>query len=75
MKYETSDLALAAFLLVRGFTLEDAFIMSSGVYKFCFDDADGKINQVAIEFINSDCARFDAQIKNLKKILRKKPVP
>ena len=75
MKYETSDLALAAFLLVKGFTLEDAFIASTGIYRFHFDDPDGKINQTAIQLINSDCARFDAQIKNLKRILRKKPGP
>lgn len=72
MKYETHDLALAAFLLVYGFKLLDAFISPTGVYVFCFDDSGGKIHQTAVDFINSDCAKFDAQIKNLKKILRKK---
>ena len=73
MNYETHDLALAAYLLIKGFMLQDAFISSKGVYVFRFHDVNGKIPQVAIEFINSDCARFDAQIKNLKKILRTKP--
>ncbi|HAO26087.1 MAG TPA: hypothetical protein DCQ49_13585 [Methylophaga sp.] len=73
MNYETNDLALAAYLLIRGFALKDAFVSKSGIYVFRFNDVNGKIPQVAIEFINSDCARFDAQIKNLKKILRNKP--
>jgi hypothetical protein len=72
MNYETNDLALAAFLLIKGFPIQDAFISQSGVYVFKFQDVNGKIPQVAIEFINSECARFDAQIKNLKKILRNK---
>jgi len=73
MQYETNDLGLAAFLLTKGFVLCDAYISSAGIYKFYFDDPDGKIRQSAIEFINSDCAKFDAQLRNLKKILRKKP--
>ncbi len=71
--YITNDLGVAAFLLVKGCVLLDAFISSSGIYCFHFSDPTGKVHQIAIEFINSDCARFDAQLRNLKKILRKKP--
>ncbi len=67
--YETSDLAIAAYLMLKGFNLLDAGRYPSGKFKFVFDDPDDNARIKAVEFLSSDCCKFDTHIKNLKKIL------
>jgi hypothetical protein len=67
--YNTSDLSIAAYLMMKGMTLQNAYRGSSGQFMFEFDDPDGKGVQLAIEFTNSDCAVYDNHVRNLKKIL------
>ena len=67
--YNTSDLSIAAYLMMKGMTLQNAFRGSSGQFMFEFYDPDGKGVQLAIEFTNSDCAVYDNHVRNLKKIL------
>jgi len=67
--YNTSDLSIAAYLMMKGMTLQNAFRGSSGQFMFEFNDPDGKGVQLAIEFTNSDCAVYDNHVRNLKKIL------
>mgnify|MGYP001285784635 FL=1 len=67
--FKTNDLATAAFLIVRGCELNNAYINSHKIYVFEFNGDADKIRKIAIEYINSECATFDAQVKNLKKIL------
>ena len=67
--YNTSDLSIVAYLMMKGMTLRNAYRGSNGQFMFEFDDPDGKGVQLAIEFTNSDCAVYDNHVRNLKKIL------
>ena len=67
--YETSDLAIAAYLMLHEFKLVDAGKLTSGKFSFVFEDPDKKAKSKAVEFLSSDCSKFDTHIKNLKKLL------
>lgn len=69
--YVTSDIAIAAFLMMKGMKLISATRERSGRFKFEFDDANNQADQFAVEFVNSESAKFDAHVKNLKNILFK----
>lgn len=69
--YNTSDIALAAYLMMRGLKLTVAERENSGRFKFVFDDPAGKATILAVDYINSEAAKFDAHVKNLKNILFK----
>ena len=66
--FKTSDLGIAAFLLCKNIKLISAKKLP-GRYEFLFDNASNNCMVYAIEYVNSDCSKFDAQIKNLKNIL------
>ena len=67
--YNTSDLSIAAYLMMKGMKLQNAYRGSSGQFMFEFEDPEGKGAQLAIEFTNDDCAVYDNHVRNLKKIL------
>ena len=67
--YKTSDLSIAAFLMMKGMKLVNAFRGNNGQFMFEFDDPDSKGQQLAIEFTNSESAVYDNHVRNLKKIL------
>lgn len=67
--YKTSDLSIAAFLMMKGMKLINASKAASGQFMFEFDDPQGIGVKLAIEFTNSDCAVYDNHVRNLKKIL------
>ena len=69
IKYKTSDLSIAAFLMMKGMKLSNAFRGPSGQFMFEFDDPGSLGVQYAIEFASSDCAVYDNHVRNLKKIL------
>ena len=68
-KYKTSDLSIAAFLMMKGMKLSNAYRGSSGQFMFEFDDPSDDGVKFAIEFASSDCAVYDNHVRNLKKIL------
>tara|TARA_B100000123_G_scaffold260986_1_gene227818 strand:- start:241 stop:468 length:228 start_codon:yes stop_codon:yes gene_type:complete len=68
-RYETSDLAIAAFLMLKEYKLISASREQSGKFRFVFKDPEGTAKSTAVEFISSDCCKFDTHIKNLKKII------
>ena len=68
-KFKTSDLGIAAYLLCKGVRLASAS-RGSGRYEFVFEDPDDLCISYSIDYVNSECSRFDAQIKNLKNILK-----
>ena len=68
--FRTHDIAIAAFLMMKGLSLQDAFINASGTYVFEFLDSEKEANKLSIEFLNSECSRFDNQMRNLRKILK-----
>jgi hypothetical protein len=69
MTYKTSDLSIAAYLMMKGMKLLDAKRTTNGQFMFEFDDPQGQGVQLAIEFTSSECAVYDNHVRNLKKIL------
>ena len=69
MTYKTSDLSIAAYLMMKGMKLLDATRATNGQFMFEFDDPSQKGVQLAIEFTGSTCAVYDNHVRNLKKIL------
>lgn len=69
MKYQTSDLSIAAFLMMKGLKLISADREATGRFLFVFDDPNKDGVKYAIEFAGSDCAVYDNHVRNLKKLL------
>ena len=69
MIYKTSDLSIAAYLMMKGVKLLNADRAPNGQFMFEFEDLDNRGVQYAIEFAGSDCAVYDNHVRNLKKIL------
>ena len=67
--YKTSDLSIAAYLMMRGMRLTNAFRGSNGQFMFEVDDPNSEGQKFAIEFTNSESAVYDNHVRNLKKIL------
>jgi hypothetical protein len=68
VNYRTSDLALAAFLKMRGRKLLSACKLPGGRFEFHFED-DGSCSSLALEFVNGEFSAYDAQVRALKKAL------
>jgi hypothetical protein len=68
-QYETSDLALAAYLTFRGLKLISAKKLPSGRFQFVIADDDNKADALSLEYFSSDFCRFDNQVRSLKKLL------
>jgi hypothetical protein len=66
--YITSDIALAAYLMMRGVKLISAD-RQGGKFTFTFDDKNNLANSTSIEYLSSDFPRFDAAMRHLKKML------
>ena len=69
--YETSDLALAAYLLMRGLKLFSASKDTSGRYQFRLQDPNSLASGLEVDFINSECAVYDHHLRTLRSILKK----
>ena len=69
--YKTSDIGIAAFIMMKGLKLVEAKRSSSGRFSFVFEDPSDLGRQYAVDYVNSESARFDANMKNLKNILFK----
>lgn len=67
--YETSDLAIAAYLMLHNFKLVDAGKLPTGKFRFVFEDPNDQARSKALEFLSSDFCKFDTHVKNLKKLL------
>lgn len=65
--YSTSDIALAAYLKLSGLRLIECG--RADKFNFVFEDPEGKAEQMAIEFINSDMRKYDDEMRSLKKII------
>ena len=69
--YKTSDIGIAAFIMMKGLKLLEAKRSSSGRFSFIFEDPNDIGRQYAVDYVNSESAKFDANMKNLKNILFK----
>ena len=68
-QYETSDLALAAYLTFKGMKLLSAKKLPSGRFQFVIADDKGEADALSLEYFSSDFCRFDNQVRSLKKLL------
>ena len=69
--FETSDIAIAAYVMMRGLKLTSAIRTQTGRFKFIFEDNSNRGPVLAVEYVNSESAKFDAHMKNLKNVLYK----
>ena len=67
--FTTSDLPLAAYLVIKGLQIQKAKKVAGGKFEFIIDDSDGVAESLAIEYINSEFCKFDNTIRSIKKIL------
>jgi len=71
-QYETSDLALAAYLTLKGLKLTNAQKLPTGRFQFILEDPDGAADGLSIEFFSSEFCEYDNKVRSLKKILYSK---
>lgn len=69
--FETSDIAIASYVMMKGLKLISADRDYKGKFNFKFDDPKNKGPTLAVDYVNSESARFDSIMKNLKSILYK----
>ena len=69
--FQTSDIGIAAFVMMKGLKLKQASRGQGGRFNFLFDDPSGLGPKYAVDYVNSESAKFDANMKNLKNILYK----
>ena len=69
--YKTSDIGIAAFMMMKGLKLVEAKRAQNGRFSFVFEDPNDQARSYAVDYVNSESAKFDANMKNLKNILFK----
>ena len=69
--FETSDIGVAAYVMMKGLKLKSASRGNGGRFRFVFDDPHMVGNKLSVDYVNSESAKFDAHMKNLKNILYK----
>lgn len=69
--FETSDIGIAAYVMMRGLKVVSAARGPGGRFNFVFEDPGNLGQKYSVDYINSESARFDANMKNLKNILYK----
>ena len=71
-QYRTDDLALAAFLRVKGFQLSRVEKIqpnrTDSKRAFYFEVPEGQLQELKLEFVNSDVLRFYNELLGLKKL-------
>ena len=69
--FDTSDIGIAAYVMMKGLRLKSASRGPGGRFRFVFEDPSDLGQKHAVDYVNSESARFDANMKNLKNILYK----
>lgn len=69
--FQTSDLSLSAFLILKGLQLLSCSKDSFGKFQFIFEDPDSKAPLLSVNYLNSDFSKFDNNLRTLKKMLYK----
>jgi len=64
----TRDLALAAYLKLRGLRIVRALRKGRHDWEFTFEDPNRQWDTYAVEFTNSECRRYDDEMRALKKL-------
>tara|TARA_E500000331_G_C17215582_1_gene695745 strand:+ start:696 stop:926 length:231 start_codon:yes stop_codon:yes gene_type:complete len=68
--YETSDLGVAAYLMLKDLELKNCSIGPTGRYSFEFEDPLGVAHELTLEFLKSDFSKFDDKMRTLRKMLK-----
>ena len=68
--YQTNDIGLAAYLMLKKLPLQKAYVEPSGRYVFVFEDKDDKAQSLSMEFLSSDFSIFDDKMRLLRKMIR-----
>lgn len=68
--YTTSDIALAAYLKLKGLVLIEC--SRGDKFNFVFEDPEGLAESLAMAFVNSEIRKYDDEIRSLKKIIYSK---
>ena len=66
--FYTNDLSFAAYLHMQGFELTSAKRLGKS-FKFSIDLVDKDDKQVKLMYLNSEARKFDASVRDLKKVL------
>jgi hypothetical protein len=69
--FDTSDIGIAAYVMMKGLRLKNASRGPNGRFCFAFEDPTNLGTSYAVDYVNSESAKFDANMKNLKNILYK----
>lgn len=72
MVFETSDLALAAFVQSKGLPLLDWRKADRGIVTFIFSDEKGESKKLMVAYLNSDERSFHENLKALKRLTSSK---
>ena len=70
-EFTTSDIALAAYLKLRGLNLVECG-RRDNKFLFVFEDPEDKAGKLSLEFVNSETRRFDDEMRSLKKVIYSK---
>ena len=65
--YATSDIALAAYLKLKGLILIE--YNRNDKFNFVFEDPEELAESLAMNFVNSEIRKYDDEIRSLKKII------
>jgi hypothetical protein len=68
--YETSDLGIAAYLMLKELELKNCSIGPSGRFSFEFEDPHGVAQELSLEFLKSDFSKYDDKMRTLRKMLK-----
>jgi hypothetical protein len=65
----THDLGFAAFLKINSYSLISAKRGEKGLFIFEFLDPNEQAADLRLDYINSEFAKFDSEVKGLKKLI------
>ena len=68
--YITSDIALAAYLKLKGLKLVSCSRQDKFVFEF--EDPEDNAEKLALDFVNSEIRKYDDEMRSLKKIIYSK---
>ena len=69
--YTTSDISIAAYLLVKGHQIVNVEKNEKGQYFFSFKKNE-KIEIDSLSFLSSECSQYDNQMRLLRSLLKSK---
>ena len=70
LTYETSDIAISAYLVMRGINLVSALKIGNK-FKFVFDNINEAAEAMERDYLTSDFPKYDAAMRQVKRRLYK----